>query len=187
MLLYFLFHTVSFPHFVENTVENRKTLEIPAFSRVEKCKAFSTKFFSFFFLSLKKKDFHIKNQVFPPCFQYTSHFPKSFHIFLFSTGCFFKKIHKKLLAKSFTQIASSFPHAFPSENKRRQRSENPDGISVFRTFPIFPQGLKQILLKNIFVISFLLRKGKDVAFPACGKSIFANSHTSPASFKLYYI
>ena len=77
-----------------------------------------------------------------------SDFHISLHIFSFSTGHLFKKIHNHFALASFPQNQNLFPHLFPSEKSRKRKDEKPCGICVFGTFPTFLQTLSPLLLKN---------------------------------------
>lgn len=61
----------------------------------------------------KKKDFSPENLPFARFSERNFSFPKSFHIFLFSTGHLFKNFPKEKHPLGFTQNAKGFPTRFP--------------------------------------------------------------------------
>ena len=143
-------HIFVFPQSVEKQVEKQKILgtavffhlliNFPFFNRLRDEKIISHllytysafRFFSFALQgSTAFSDFHI-----------------SLHIFSFSTGHLFKKIHNRFAPASFPQNQNLFPHLFPSEKSRKRKDEKPCGICVFGTFPTFLQTLSPLLLKN---------------------------------------
>ena len=188
MLLYFLFHTVSFPHFVENTVENRKTLEIPAFSRVEKCKAFSTKFFSFFYLSLKKKDFHIKKSSFSPAFSIHIPFPQIFSHFSLFHRMFFQENPQETPPEKFYTNRILFSARFPIRKQTPATIRKSRRHQRFSDFSHISTGTKTNTSKKYLCYFFFIAKRKRRCFSRVWKEHLCKfSHKSSILQTLLYI